>query len=144
MKYLIMTIMLAVSTVNAGENVASAIDEYINDNPEVVLPILVGGGVSTAGVVLTIGAMAGAVMLPVASRDMLPRDAALADLPTVSTAYPDKSSTAVSPIICSKALENSAIVSGVTVAIVSPTAAPATSNHSQHIIKTRQIKIDYE
>jgi hypothetical protein len=41
---------------------------------------------------------------------MLPRDAALADLPTVSTAYPDKSSTAVSPIICSKALENSAIV----------------------------------
>jgi hypothetical protein len=38
------------STVNAGENVASAIDEYIDDNPEVVLPILVGGGVSTAGV----------------------------------------------------------------------------------------------
>jgi hypothetical protein len=35
---------------------------------------------------------------------MLPRDAALADLPTVSTAYPDKSSTAVSPIICSKAV----------------------------------------
>jgi hypothetical protein len=32
------------------------------------------------------------------------------------------------PIICSKALENSAIVSGVTVAIVSPTAAPATSS----------------
>jgi hypothetical protein len=30
----------------------------------VVLPILVGGGVSTAGVILTIGAMAGAVMLP--------------------------------------------------------------------------------
>jgi hypothetical protein len=64
MKYLIMTIMLAMSTVNAGENVASAIDEYIDDNPEVVLPILVGGGVSTAGVILTIGAMAGAVMLP--------------------------------------------------------------------------------
>jgi ElaB/YqjD/DUF883 family membrane-anchored ribosome-binding protein len=38
---------------NAGENVASAIDEYIDDNPEVVLPILVGGGVSTAGVILT-------------------------------------------------------------------------------------------
>jgi hypothetical protein len=38
MKYLIMTIMLAMSTVNAGENVASAIDEYIDDNPEVVLP----------------------------------------------------------------------------------------------------------
>jgi hypothetical protein len=46
----------------------------------------------------------------------------------VSTVYPDRSSTAVSPIICSKALENSAIVSGVTVAIVSPTAAPATSS----------------
>jgi hypothetical protein len=30
----------------------------------VVLPILVGGGVSTAGVILTVGAMAGAVMLP--------------------------------------------------------------------------------
>jgi hypothetical protein len=29
-----------------------------------VLPILVGGGVSTAGVILTVGAMAGAVMLP--------------------------------------------------------------------------------
>jgi hypothetical protein len=43
------------------ENVASAIDEYIDDNPEVVLPILVGGGVSTAGVILTIGAMAGAI-----------------------------------------------------------------------------------
>jgi hypothetical protein len=76
MKYLIMTIMLTMSTVNAGENVASAIDEYIDDNPEVVLPILVGGGVSTAGVILT----------SVASIDMLPRDAALADLPTVSTA----------------------------------------------------------
>jgi hypothetical protein len=59
----------------------------------------------------------------VASNDILPNDAVLADLPTVSTAYPDKSSTAVSPIICSKALENSAMVSGVTVAIVSPTAA---------------------
>jgi hypothetical protein len=114
----------------SGENVASAIDEYIDDNPEVVLPILVGGGVSTAGVILTIGAMAGAVMLPeavipvalgagiLASNDMLPRDAARADLPKVSTVYPDRSSTAVSPIICSKALENSAIVSGVTVAIV--------------------------
>jgi hypothetical protein len=86
--------------------VASAIDEYIDDNPEVVLPILVGGGVSTAGVILTISAMAGAVMLPeavipvaldfylggnnlvtaVASRDILPNEAALADLPTVSTA----------------------------------------------------------
>jgi hypothetical protein len=54
MKYLILTIMLAMSTVNAGENVASAIDEYIDDNPEVVLPILVGGGVSTAGVILTL------------------------------------------------------------------------------------------
>jgi hypothetical protein len=32
---------LVMSTVNAGENVASAIDEYIDDNPEVVLPILV-------------------------------------------------------------------------------------------------------
>jgi uncharacterized protein (UPF0333 family) len=53
-KYLIMTIMLAMSTVNAGENVASAIDEYIDDNPDVVLPILVGGGVSTAGVILTV------------------------------------------------------------------------------------------
>jgi hypothetical protein len=47
--------MLVMSSVNAGENVASAIDEYIDDNPEVVLPILVGGGVSTAGVILTIG-----------------------------------------------------------------------------------------
>jgi hypothetical protein len=54
----------------------------------------------------------------VASRDMLPNEAARADLPTVSTVYPDKSSTAVSPIICSKALENSAIVSIATAAIV--------------------------
>jgi hypothetical protein len=36
----------------------------------------------------------------VASSDIFPNEAALADLPKVSTVYPDKSSTAVSPIIC--------------------------------------------
>ena len=64
MKYLIMTMMLAMSSVNAGDDIGSSIDEYIEDNPEVVLPIAIGSGVSTAGVALTIAALGAAVVLP--------------------------------------------------------------------------------
>jgi hypothetical protein len=35
--------MLIVSSVNAGDDIGSSIDEYIEDNPEVVLPIAIGG-----------------------------------------------------------------------------------------------------
>jgi hypothetical protein len=37
MKYLIMTMMLVMSSVNAGDDIGSSIDEYIEDNPEVVI-----------------------------------------------------------------------------------------------------------
>jgi hypothetical protein len=49
--------------VNAGDDIGSSIDEYIEDNPEVVLPIAIGSGVSTAGVALTIAALGAAVIL---------------------------------------------------------------------------------
>jgi hypothetical protein len=39
MKYLIITMILIMSSVNAGDDIGSSIDEYIEDNPEVVLPI---------------------------------------------------------------------------------------------------------
>jgi hypothetical protein len=37
--------MLIVSSVNAGDDIGSSIDEYIEDNPEGVLPIAIGSGV---------------------------------------------------------------------------------------------------
>jgi hypothetical protein len=78
--------------------------------------------VSTAGVALTIAALGAAVVLPEAVIPVAFGAGILGTSMKVSTVYPDRSSTAVSPIICSKALENSA-GSGVSTAGVALTIA---------------------